>query len=115
MEHYTNEVSDESIQDLKNRMPNVLYDVKEKIEKLNVNMDEYFEWLDEAGIYFNELLKSWADKKLISKISNNRNLQFDLNKTLILKNNLPLKSLTQYLEPDFSIDPFYSEHYPIIY
>tara|TARA_B100001248_G_scaffold260556_1_gene249134 strand:- start:282 stop:1277 length:996 start_codon:yes stop_codon:yes gene_type:complete len=104
---------DESIQDLKNRMPNVLYDVKEKIDKLNVNIDEYFEWLDEAGIYFNELLKTWADQKLISKISNNRNLQFNLDKTLILKNNLPLKSLTQYLEPDFSIDPFYSEHYPI--
>ena len=52
-------------------------------------------------------------KELISKISNNKNLQFDLDKTLILKHNLPLKSLTKYLEPDFSIDPFYSEHYPI--
>ena len=90
-----------------------LYDFKEKIDKLNKNIDKYFEWLDEAGIYFNELLKTWADKKLISKISNNRNLQFDFDKTLILKNNLPLKSLTKYLEPDFSIDPFYSEHYPI--
>ena len=86
---------------------------KAKIDKLNVNLDEYFEWLDEAGIYFNELLKTWADKKLISKISHNRSLQFDLDKTLILKNDLPLKSITQYLEPDFSIDPFYSEHDPI--
>ena len=76
-------------------MPNVLYDVKEKIDKLNVNIDEYFEWLDEAGIYFNELLKTWADKKLISKITNNKNLQFDLDKSLILKHNLPLKSINK--------------------
>ena len=104
---------EESIKDLKIRIPNVLDDVQEKIKKIDVNLNEYFEWLDEAGSYFNELLKDWEKKKLILKISNDRDFKFELNRDLILKNKLPLKSLTQYLEPDFSIDPFYSESFPI--
>ena len=99
-----------AITDLTQRMPNVLKDVKNQTSKIKISLDNYYGWLEEAGVVFQQLLMTWEQMKLISKISDKRSFDFYLNKKILRENNLPVESIKEYLSPDFSIDPFYSDN-----
>lgn len=97
-----------AVKDLKERIPNVLKDVKKETSQLDINFSNYSEWLDDASPVFNNLLKSWEENNLISQISNKRSFNFTIDEKKIIDNNLPLETIKDYLSPDFSIDPYYS-------
>ena len=96
--------------DLKERIPNVLKDVEKETSNMNINVNNYNEWLDDASEVFQKLLESWEKTNLISKISNKRSFHFILKDDIIIKNNLPLETIKAYLSPDFTIDPYFSEN-----
>lgn len=96
--------------DLKERIPNVLKDVEKETSEMKISINNYNEWLDDASEVFQKLLESWERSNLIYKISNKRSFDFSLCDETIIQNNLPLKTIKDYLSPDFTIDPYYSEN-----
>jgi SAM-dependent methyltransferase len=99
-----------AVYDLKERIPNVLKDVEKETSQIDINVDNYINWLEDAGNVFENLLENWEKTNLISRISEKREFNFKLEKKVLNKYNLPVEDIKEYLSPDFSIDPFYSEN-----
>jgi len=101
------------IEDLKVRMKNVVADVRHQIKKIKVTFPDYYRWLDEANVEFEKLLQIWKSQKIL-KVIPARRKNFKINKNYLKINNLPIDRIYEYLSPDFSIDPLYSEKEPYI-
>jgi len=102
-----------AVSDLKERIPNVLKDVEKDTSRIDINIDNYTNWLEDAGSVFKNLLESWEKTKLISRIPEKRGFIFKLEEKVLNKYNLPVEAIKEYLSPDFSIDPFYSDNIEI--
>jgi ubiquinone/menaquinone biosynthesis C-methylase UbiE len=99
--------------DLKQRLPNVFRDIKDKISKLKINYSEYNLWIEESFQLFDKLLKEWTKSKFIKKIPKRQvKINFDLN--YLLLNQLNQELIMEYMSPDYSIDPYYSDREPYI-
>jgi hypothetical protein len=95
-------------EDLKIRMKNVIKDVSKQLSSVKISFPAYFEWLDQASIEFEKLLEIWKSQKILKTIPARRK-NFKINKNYLKLNNLPIQRICEYLSPDFSIDPLYSE------
>lgn len=99
--------------DLRQRMPNVIRDMGTKLKNVDINLEEYFNWLEQATVNFNKLLDSWIRMGVVKSIPK-RKIKFMLNEKYINEKKLPLDLIREYMDPDFKVDPYYSEAEPYV-
>ena len=96
--------------DMKQRVRNVLHDVKEQTKDINFSLNNFDSWLDENVKENNKLVNEWIKNGHLKTIPTRPELPVD--KKILANLGLPKKEALEFLAPDFHLDPYYSDVEP---
>jgi len=93
--------------DLKERIANVLEDVKEETKSLKIRKETFDRWVQERAEENRAFLGYLLRKKILKPIP--KRPLFRLNPRVIEAHGLPLPAIQEYLKPDYSQDAHYTD------
>lgn len=102
---YSRAWGENALFDLFERLPNVQKDLHKHNQKMKIN--NFFDWYSEGNKYFVEFFNFMIEKKILKKIKPFKNRNNPINQKFKSKN-INRKEASDYMDIDFSIDPYYS-------
>ena len=102
---YSRAWGENALFDLFERLPNVQKDLHKHNQKMKIN--NFFDWYSEVNKYFVEFFNFIIEKKILKKIKPFKNRNNPIKQKFKSKN-INRKEAFDYMDIDFSIDPYYS-------
>ncbi|MBI2935201.1 MAG: class I SAM-dependent methyltransferase [Chloroflexi bacterium] len=110
---YSHGWADLAAEDLKQRMANVLIDIGDQVKDMTINKQAFDTWLEERAEEGRVLIQELHRRRILKRIP--RREPFRPNKAVLRTNGLSedaISAIGEYLEEDFSQDPYYSDASP---
>lgn len=104
---YSRAWTDMGAKDLKERIANVLEDVKEETRGLKIRKEAFDRWVDERASANRAFLVALLRMRILKPIP--KRPMFRLNARIIESHGLPLSAIREYLKPDYSQDAHYTD------
>lgn len=96
--------------DLPQRFENVLQDVFDEVKDIQINQDDFKSWVRQRTNENEVLIQDWVQRDILRSIPSRPNIP--LNEDIIQGAGLPLEAINEFMAPDFSMDPYYSDVEP---
>ena len=100
----------QALEDLPDRMKNVMQDVKTLHPSLRPDHEQFRLWVEEQALLNSRLLSDWQQRGILKKIPNREEIEFD--ESIVEQSGLPVENLKRFLAADFSMDPWYTDIAP---
>lgn len=97
-------------EDLQARLSNVLRDVADRLGGMTVDKPAFDAWVAERAGENQALLEDWKTRGVLKRIPARSALPLDMQ--ALTDAGLPADALAEYLAPDFSVEPWYSDEAP---
>jgi 2-polyprenyl-3-methyl-5-hydroxy-6-metoxy-1,4-benzoquinol methylase len=100
-------------QDLKQRISNVLIDIRGQTTHLNINKPAFDAWVDVRAKEGDTFVQELVRRRILKRIP--KRAAFPLNPSDLMRRGLSadaVSALQDYMQEDFSADPYYSDVYP---
>lgn len=97
-------------EDLQARLPNVLRDVAGRLGGMTVDQAAFDAWVAERAAENQALLDDWKARGVLKRIPDRA--PFELDAAALTAAGLPADALAEYLAPDFSVEPWWTDQAP---